>query len=256
MILPVFMTSPEINIPKIRLRAYRAVDEPDTCELFVKGHADVLAGIGITKVTSSKNEWTRDPGVFVIVVESLDDLKVYGGARVHVATGTNLLPMEAATKEMDPYVLKLIASYARQGTGEVCGLWNSADLAGYGIGSPLLIRCGIAIATQIGLQSLFALCAPYTVKAVANCGMQLEDSIGNKGTFYYPKLDLIATAMVLKDVTKLDFATDEDKQAIQQMRAAPDNHRLSGLKQKEIMIEFKLGIPGLGRWELPTLKKT
>jgi hypothetical protein len=239
------------KMPKIRLRAFQAVNEPDTCELFVKGHTDVLANIGVTKVTSSQHEWMKDPAVFVIVVESLLSQEVYGGARVHVSSGTNLLPIESATKNMDASVLQLISGYARQGTGEVCGLWNSPYLAGYGIGSPLLIRAGVAISTQIGIKSLFALCAPYTVKAVANCGMVLEDSIGNKGTFYYPKLDLVATAMVLKDVAELNLAADEDKQAIQQMRDNPDDFQLFELKQKEIMIDFKLKIPGLENWQVP-----
>lgn len=246
------MTNSINKIPEIQLRAFRAINEPRTCEQFVKGHTDVLASIGVTKVTSSKNEWTEDPAVFVIVVESLDSQEVYGGARVHVSSGKNLLPIESATKDMDPYVLQLVADHARKGTGEVCGLWNSPYLAGYGIGSPLLIRAGVAISTQIGIESLFALCAPYTVKAVVNCGMVLEESIGNKGTFYYPKLDLVATAMVLKNVADLHLALDEDKEAIQHMRNDPNDFQLFELKQKEIMIDFKLSIPGLDQWQLPT----
>jgi len=236
--------------PEVRLRAYRAIDEPETCELFIKGHTEVLTSIGVTKVTSSKNGWAKNPAVFVIIVESIDGKKVYGGARVHVAGGSEPLPIEQATGTMDPGIFELVWNFSKRGTGEICGLWNSQELAGYGIGTPLLIRTLIAISSQIGLQSLFALCAPYTVKPVVNCGMVLVDNIGNHGTFYYPKLDLVATAMILKDVSDLSRAVEEDKLAILQMRANPDNLKIHELKKKEITIDFELVIPRLDKWDL------
>ena len=236
--------------PELRLRAYRAIDEPETCELFIKGHTAVLTSIGVTKVTSSKNGWAKNPAVFVIIVESIDGKTLYGGARVHVAGGSEPLPIEQATGAMDPGIFELVSDFSKQGTGEICGLWNSHELAGYGIGTPLLIRALIAISSQIGLQSLFALCAPYTVKPVVNCGMVLIDGVGNHGTFYYPKLDLIATAMILKDVSDLSLATEQDKFAILQMRANPDSLTIHELKKKEIAIDFELNIPHLDRWDL------
>jgi len=236
--------------PEVILRAFRAIDEPDRCALFVEGHTSVLTSIGVTKVTSSKNGWTSNPAVFVIIVESLDRKTVYGGARVHVAGGSEALPIEQATGLLDAGIYDLIRNYAQQGTGEICGLWNSAELSGYGIGTPLLIRALIAISSQIGLQSLFALCAPYTVKPVVNCGMVLLDGIGNKGTFYYPKLDLLATAMVLNDVAALSKANNEDKQAILQMRDTATSFKIYELKQKKIIIDFELQIPNLEKWDL------
>jgi hypothetical protein len=229
--------------PEVRMRAFRAIDEPNTCEKFIKGHTEVLTSIGVTKVTSSKNGWAKNPAVFVIIVESPDGKKVYGGARVHVSGGSEPLPIEEATGKMD-------AGIYEHGTGEICGLWNSNELAGYGIGTPLLIRTLIAISSEIGLKSLFALCAPYTVKPVVNCGMVLVDSVGNNGTFYYPKLDLVATAMVLNDVTALSNAQEDDRLAIFQMRAHPGNLKINELKNKEISIDFQLNIPNLDQWDL------
>lgn len=243
-------TSFNKDAPEVRLRAFRAIDEPDTCALFVEGHANVLASIGVKKVTSSKNAWTTDPAVFVIVAEAMDGKTIYGGARVHVVGGNELLPIEQAVSIIDPSVHKLVWEYSKQGTGEVCGLWNSKDLAGYGIGTPLLIRTGIAIAAQLGIKTLFALCAPYTVRPVVNCGMVLVDSIGNNGTFYYPKLDLIATAMILKDLDTLSLAAGEDKEAIFNMRNNPDTLKIQELKQKKINIDFALSIPHMDRWDL------
>ncbi|MBC7399943.1 MAG: hypothetical protein H7289_08355, partial [Mucilaginibacter sp.] len=88
--------------PEVRLRAFRAIDEPETCALFVEGHTNVLTSIGVKKVTSSKNGWTTNPAVFVIVVEAMDGKRIYGGARVHVSGGTERLPIEQAVSILDP----------------------------------------------------------------------------------------------------------------------------------------------------------
>jgi hypothetical protein len=236
--------------PEVRLRAFRAIDDPETCALFLEGHTHVLTSIGVTKVTSSKNGWTENPAAFVIVVESLDGKKVYGGARVHVAGGSEPLPIESATGAIDPAIFDLVWSRAQEGTGELCGLWNSREIAGYGIGSIFLIRAAVAISHQIGIQSLFALCAPYTIKPVAGVGMELESSIGNKGTFYYPKLDLVATTMLLKDVPTLIKAQESDKTAIFKIRENFNIIRTEELRGKEIKIHYETQIPHLDQWDL------
>ena len=236
--------------PSVRLRAFRAIDDPQTCEKFIEGHTQVLSNIGITKVTSSRHDWMYNPAAFVMVVESLDGDKVYGGARVHVAGGNQPLPIEEATAALDPKIFDLIWQYAQHGTGELCGLWNSREIAGHGIGSIFLIRVAAAISHQIGIQSLFALCAPYTIKPGEAVGMELEPNIGNNGTFYYPKLDLIATTMVLKDVPTLSKAHPEDKDAIIKIRENLDIVRTEILRNKEIEIDYKTRIPNLNNWDL------
>jgi len=107
------------EIPEVRLRAFRAIDEPETCELFIQGHTHVLTSIGVTKVTSSKNEWTKNPASFVMIVESLDRKKVYGGARVHVAGGSDPLPIEQATGSIDTGIFDLVWRFAQQEYGRI-----------------------------------------------------------------------------------------------------------------------------------------
>jgi len=235
---------------EVRLRTFRAVDDPESCNLFLEGHAEVLSSIGVTKVTSSKHEWTRDPAVFVIVVESLIGKKIFGGIRVHVAGGLEPLPIEQATGGMDPGIFDLVWRCAHEGTGEICGLWNSSEIAGYGIGTTFLIRAAVSICNQIGIQTLFALCAPYTVKSVICVGMELESSIGNNGTFYYPKLDLVATTMLLKDIPTLNKAYEEDRSAIFKIREELSLIYIQSLKGKEISIHYETKIPNLDKWDL------
>ena len=234
----------------MRLRAFRAIDDPEACALFAQGHAHVLTSIGVTKVTSSKNEWMYNPAAFVIIVESLDKEKVYGGARVHVAGGSEPLPIEQATGAMDASIYNLVWTYAQKGTGEICGLWNSREIAGYGIGSIFLTRAAVAISTQIGLTSLFALCAQYTVGMAESVGYRKETSVGNTGTFYYPKLDLIATAMIHEDVQTLSTAKGEDRDAILKLRESLNLVRIEQLRGKSIEIHYELQIPKLDLWDL------
>jgi hypothetical protein len=236
--------------PEVRLRAFRAIDDPETCARFVEGHTHVLTSIGVTKVTSSKNEWTTNPAAFVMVVESLDGTKVFGGARVHVAGGSEPLPIEQATGSLDAGIFELVWRYARLGTGELCGLWNSREIAGYGVGAIFLIRTAVALSYQIGIKSLFALCAPYTIKPVERVGMVLEESIGKEGTFYYPKLDLVATSMILKDVSTMSSALQEDRAAIIQIRENLNIVRTEELRGKQIVIHYQTQIPDLDKWDL------
>lgn len=236
--------------PVVRLRAFRAIDDPASCELFIEGHTRVLTSIGVTKVTSSRHDWMFNPAAFVIIVESLDKSQVYGGARIHVAGGSQLLPIEEATGRLDETVYQMVKSYAIEGTGEVCGLWNSREIAGYGIGSIFMLRATIAITSQLGLKSLLALCAPYTVDMAKSVGYKLEDSVGNAGTFYYPKLDLIATAMALPDINLLTLADEQEKNAIFNLRNNLAIIRIEELRGKKIEIHYEISIDKINEWNL------
>lgn len=236
--------------PVVRLRAFRAIDDPRSCELFVEGHRRVLTSIGVEKVTSSNNEWMNNPAAFVMIVESLDREHIYGGARIHVAGGTEPLPIEQATGSLDPSIYDMVWDYAQKGTGEGCGLWNSREIAGYGIGSIFLTRVGVAMSTQIGLDSLFGLCAPYTVKMAQSVGYEIEEGVGNKGTFYYPKLDLVATVLILRDLKNLSAADEENKQAIMSLRENLQGVRIEELRKKKIEIHYDIEIPNMDKWDL------
>ncbi len=181
----------------------------------------------------------------MIIVKSEDGERVLGGARVHLCGGTQMLPIEEATGEMDDKIYEIIDKYAERGSGEICGLWNSREVAGLGIGSVFLTRAAVAISQLIGLESLFALCAPYTVRMAETLGYELLENIGNKGTFYYPKLDLLATSMVLKDVQTLSKAEDEDKKNIFELSRNPVGRRVEILRNKEVEISYNLLIDNL-----------
>jgi hypothetical protein len=145
-----------------KFKAFRAIDDPERCERFVKGHADVLKQYGVIKVTSSNNDWVKNPFVYVVTVEEEDTSEVVSGLRIHIAHPNYPLPMEMAVSQVDHKIFPLVKEYSINGTGEVSGLWNSKSISGYGIGAVLLIRVGIAIVEQLKLGSLLALVAEYT----------------------------------------------------------------------------------------------
>src|SRR6516225_9828387 len=127
----------------IRIRAFRAIDEKDTCEKFVEGHMKILKVFEITMITSANISWVTDPYTYVIVAESMETGKVLGGARIQIAGGKLQLPLERAIHDLDNRIHDYIKQYIPDGTGELCGLWNSREIAGLGIGSMHLTRTAV-----------------------------------------------------------------------------------------------------------------
>jgi hypothetical protein len=200
------------------IRAFRATSDPEACEKFIAGHRHVLETVGIKQVPSSKDDWKNHNGTFAIIVESMDRSIVYGGARLQAADGIRPLPIEEATGDMDNNVYKMVAKTAERGTGELCGSWNSRKVAGYGVGAFFATRVGVVIAQQLGLNSIWALCAPYTVKYAERVGCVVVKDLGNNGTFYYPKIDLLATAVLMEDCINMQTADPYEIKRVAELR--------------------------------------
>jgi len=199
-------------ITDIRIRAFRATEDPETCLKFISGHRRVLSIYGIENITTNTDEWMFNPSIFVIVVESIDGEKLYGGARVQAADGVTPLPIEEATGKLDSKIYEIVRHHAQFGTGELSGLWNSKEVAGLGVGSLFPSRVAVVIAAQMGLTTMFSLCSPTTVRFNQWIGSKVLTTVGNDGTFYYPNLDLIATAVFLDDVENLSGAAVRERE--------------------------------------------
>lgn len=225
----------------IHIRAFRAVDNEELCGKFIDGHRRVLSSIGINEVTSSTDDWKYNPSSYVIIVESPEG-KTYGGARVQVADGITPLPIEMATGYMDNKIYDIVKKNTPEGTGEVCGLWNSREVAGLGIGSIFLTRSAVTIASLLKLKTLFALCASYTVSMAEQVGYEVERSIGNEGDFYYPKSGFIATAMYLPDVGALSKANSLERERIFDLRNNPAQTFTEKGKRNDVEIHYNLSL--------------
>lgn len=226
----------------LTVRVFRAIEDLASCQQFATGHANVLLEYGITKVTSSRNDWFHNPNVYVVVIETKEGV-VVGGERIHITHPEFKLPIEEAISMVDDRIYDLVTAYEKEGiTGELCGLWNSKQIAGTGM-SVLLTKMGVALAQLLGMSSLFVLCAPYTVSMCQTAGFQIETAIGNEGTFIYPKLDLIATSLIIKDVVKISLAQPNVKAQIEQMFHQPKG-KIEEIGQKgATLVQYDLSIP-------------
>ena len=206
---------------EIRIRVFRATDDPETCLKFIEGHRRVLSIYGIENITTNTNDWMFRRSIFVIVVEKLDGSKLYGGARIQIADGIHPLPIEEATGKMDPKIYEIVRLRAQTGAAELSGLWNSKEVAGFGIGSLFHSRVAVAMATQIGINTFFTLCSPTTVRFKDWMGGKILTEVGNNGTFYYPKIDLLATALYSEDIVELPITHPREREKIMYLREHP-----------------------------------
>lgn len=226
----------------IYIRAFRAINDKEASLKFIEGHKRVLDIVGVNEVTSSNNEWMHNPNVYVVLIESGDRTKVYGGARVHIAEENTPLPVESATREIDERIVDIIKAQIPEGTGEICGLWNSLEVAGYGIGSTYAIRSAICILPMLKLKTCFALCSPYTARIASNYGFKIEKSLGKDGTFYYPKLDLLATITFISNTLTLKDASESESEIIKSLREHPNQEKNEMGPKGEVQVKYDLSL--------------
>jgi hypothetical protein len=230
----------------LHIRTFRAPDDPEACSKFIVGHKRLLEIYGITQITSNTQEWVEDDNTIVILVEDKETKAVFGGARVQVAAGKYPLPIESAIGKYDPKIYDMIkADHFGGGTCELCGLWNSREVAGMGIGSYILARIGVTIASQLPVNTSYVLCAPVTVKMATRLGYVVEKSLGNDGLFYYPKEDLVATAMRFANTNDLSLATDTERARMLSLRETPNQVYDEVGPKGTYNLEYNIKIPNL-----------
>lgn len=203
---------------KIIVKAFRAVDEPAACLEFLRGHLAVLEKFKIAHITSNTIEWTKRESTVAFTIESLEDGSMLGGGRLQVFDYHSPLPIERAVGDKDKKIYTAVHEWAQGGVAEFCGLWNTREAIKLGISSIFIAQVGVAIASQLKIRSLLALCAPATVKTSKRVGFSIEKSLGQHGTFYYPKIDLLATLFRMGDVNELSQADKENRAIIFELR--------------------------------------
>ncbi len=222
-------------------RAYRAVDDRESCEKFVAGHRSVLEAYGITMITSNNANWAAHRNTYVILAESPDDHRALGGVRLQIADDTLSLPIVHAVGKVDQKITDIITRDKDKVIAEACGLWNAKEIAGFGF-SFFLLRAAIALAYQLKVHTLYALAAPVTVQMCLNAGFRIETNLGKDGFFNYPKLDLVATAMVINDLKTMEFARDEDRSHIFDLMQNPFNVLKTTGPKGGILIDYRLNV--------------
>lgn len=227
---------------KVKIRVVKAITSPEDTDKYIQGHFKVLESYGVTKVTSADRSWVNNPNVYLLLVESEDGENILGGGRVQLRDSNFPLPLEGAIFEKDERIVEYMTRYDNLRVAEYCGLWNSREVSGYGIGSIYLIRIGVALTSFLNLNCLMAFCSPYTVANSQAVGLRVIEELGIKGTFLYPKEGLVATIMEVDDVQTLDRAKDEDKEFIFDLRKNPKQIKTLNSKMGDMEVEFDLNL--------------
>ncbi len=223
---------------KLMFRAFRAVDEPETCAEFMREHRRVLEDFGITNVTTNTESWTTDPHTYVIVALS-DKLGMVGGIRVQIAQKGAPLPMDLALRKMDPSITTCLDGLIGEGNAEVCGLWNANRFAARGLSS-LLAFAAVSVANQLGVRSMVCLVAHYTLRHALKVGFTILEDLGDGGTFTYPIPSIKAIAMVIPDVITLGTAHIMQRQQLFSLRLRPAQVRIENVSGVDLMVCYDL----------------
>ncbi len=231
---------------KVKIRVVRAISSIEETEKYIEGHFRVLESYGVTKVTSADRSWALNPNVYLLLVESLDEeCKILGGGRIQLRNENFPLPLESAIFEKDESIVEYMKRFQNLEVAEYCGLWNSREVSGFGIGSIYLIRIGVALTSFLKLKCLMAFCSPFTVANSQAVGLKIIECLGDKGTFLYPKEGLIATIMEVNDVYNLALAKEDERDFIFDLRDNPKQIKKLQSKMGELHVEFDLNLDNL-----------
>ncbi len=231
---------------KVKIRVVRAVSSPEETEKYIAGHFNVLESYGVTKVTSADRSWVKNPNVYLLLVEAMDGTgRILGGGRIQMRNENFPLPLEGAILEKDERIIDYMKKFKNLEVAEYCGLWNSREVSGFGLGSIYLIRIGVAITSFLNLKSLMAFCSPFTVKNSQSVGFEIIESLGDNGAFLYPKEGLVATIMEIQDVINLPFSAAAEKAYIDNLRNNPTQVSLDESPKGLLEIHFDLNIDDL-----------
>jgi len=184
----------------ITIRAFRAIDETQTCQRFLDAHRKVLEEFNLENISTNTPRWITHPNTYVVIGEYMGEL--IGGIRIQLADGDFPLPVEDAVGHFDANIHKLVKQYKDDnGCAEVCGLWNSRKFApNLGI-TILLSIASISICDQLNIKNLFAICAGYTLPMARRLGFEIERTVGNDGEFIYPNSNFVARVLRMNCLT-------------------------------------------------------
>lgn len=227
---------------KAKIRAYRSPDDIDASLRYIEGHRKVLESYGVKKVTSANHNWLYDENTYVVIVESEDGGRIFGGTRVQIRSENLKMPMEDAIAKIDSSIYAYMDRFENKVLAEFCGLFNSKEVAGYGIGSIFLGRIAIAISANLGVDHLMGLCSPATLRNSLRVGFEILRDLGNNGTFYYPKEGLIATSLMIEDVVNLPNATVDERNRILDLRHNPNQFAVEKGPKGELEIAYDTNV--------------
>ncbi len=219
--------------------AFRAVDEPELCSEFIKGHNKTLNEYNLTKIIADNNTWVNNPNSYCLGLINKKN-KLLAGIKIQLANGKTPLPIELAISYMEPKINVLVQHYySNGGIGEVSGLWVDNRLKGLGIGW-YMTRAAIASSNQFNVKTLIGISADVSLNIFHNVGFVIEETLGKNGHHLYPYKDLVAHTIGLINVTTLDSTAIYDKKIIKSLQRKHTQTRIENDKNKEVSIDYNI----------------
>lgn len=229
------------SISSIRIKAFKASNDMISCLRFQEGHLDVLRSFGF-KVSSTQEDWMLSDDAYVILVESMDSSRVYGGARLEFCNKDRLVPIQSALADLAPEINDFISNKKSSQIAELCGLWNSVSVAGMGIGSVYSIRSALAVAGLLKIENILALCSVHSYRMASVFGFSLLKEVGSEGIVYYEGAKQNAHVTFHGDFLKLENVSLEEKEKIMSLINKPVQNVLEERNGTNLSITYELDI--------------
>jgi hypothetical protein len=169
----------------VQIIAFRAVDHYPRCLDYIRGHRKVLEAHGFTHFLSNEESWIFNPDTIVTMVYDPNSGTALGGSRFEKRTTDNLLLFERVLQNSEPQIIREVKARVKGGTGELCGLWNAKEVAGWNT-SILLARSVMIAIWEQRLNTFYTFNARYTNRIPIRLGFKRLTIIGNNGYVPYP----------------------------------------------------------------------
>lgn len=230
----------EDNLPQFDIFVFRAIDEPELCEQYIKGHRQVLIDWGIENITSNNRNWVSNPNIYCTGLIDKKSNSLLGGIRIQIADGINSLPVERAVGYIDKEIYRLVSNLMiNGGVGELSGLWVSNTLKGLSFGT-YLVRASIASSIFLNFKTMIGICAQYSLKMFNDVGFVIDKTLGSNGSFKYPNENYIAHVVGILDALTLKDANHYDKNKMLSMRNKPKQEIIESEANRPIKIFYNL----------------
>lgn len=231
----------------IKIRAFRAINEYNTCQAYLKGHMQVLVDYNVMQITSYNQSWVTNPAVYVLIAELEATGEMIGGIRVETTKGDVPLPIETAIGKLDSRIYTVVRKYGLEGgVGELCGLWNSKEVKGLGI-SFFLTRAAISIINQLQFRTLIGICAEYTLQMFTDVGFEIDRTLGNNGEFPYPDDRYITRALGILNAETLETSNPYDKKIMLDLRSKIKQSRTESGKKGDVLVHYDLTVSDIDK---------
>jgi hypothetical protein len=121
------------------------------------------------------------------------------------------------------------------------------EVANMGFAVVYIIRSAVAVFTQLGLRTMWALCSPYSARIASKFGFEIYKKVGENGLFWYPTEKMVATTTLLMDATTLNKADLFERERILDLRQDLNQIRTEEHRNHKVEIEYQLEIANIDK---------